>query len=136
MIVKQVHLSAGFPLQADLAAFEKVHCWLRLSSIKILFPMNVVIEKTVDSDGTERFVLVNESTRDVIIKKPVTESTIRNYLRSIGETSKLIDAGLDKARKRYEKSLAKDSLDDDDGLEDIFSEIAMDDGESSGSDIF
>ncbi len=96
--------------------------------------MNVVIQKSSDENGAEKFNLVNQDTGNVITKKPVSEQTLRNYLKGIGEPQNLIDESLDKARARFEKKLAKDEGSDTVEVEDIFSEIALD--ASSGSDVF
>ena len=90
--------------------------------------MNVVVQKVGEKDGVERFVLLNQKTGDVITKNDVSEPTLRKYLLGAGETEKLIDDCLHKARRRYDKSHAsKDDDADQEGLDDIFSEIGLDD---------
>lgn len=94
--------------------------------------MNVVIEKSGERDGKERFVLLNMNTGEVITKRDVSEVTMRKYLTSIGETSKLIDEGFAKARLRFQKKHDDSVAQEDDELSDIFSEIALEDEGGSG----
>jgi hypothetical protein len=93
--------------------------------------MNVVIEKIGETSGKERFVLVNIKSGKVVTKNDVSEPTMRSYLKRIGETETLIDEAFEKARKRFNNSHAESA--DHDDLEDIFSEVTLD--EEGGSDI-
>ena len=92
--------------------------------------MKVVVEKVGEKDGMDRFVLADMATGQVITKKDVSEPTMRKYLKSTGESDKLIDQCFEKARKRFEK--AQMEREDEGELEDIFSEISL---EGDGSDV-
>ena len=86
--------------------------------------MKVVVEKTGEDGGQERFVLVNQKTGDAIVKSDVSEPSLRKYLSDIGESDKLIEECFRKARKRYDKAKQASG---DENLDDIFSEIGIDD---------
>ncbi len=87
--------------------------------------MNAIVEKIGEKKGKERFILVCAKTGSVITKKDVSESTMVRFLKEIGESKNLIAEALEKARKRFDKAEA--AKDDEEELDDIFSEVAFDD---------
>ncbi len=63
--------------------------------------MDVAIKKVSERDGTDRFVLVNPTTRDVVTVNDVSEATLRRFFSDKGASDEVIDECLGKARRVY-----------------------------------
>ena len=84
--------------------------------------MQIGIKKTGERDGKERFVLYNRTTGDQIIKKDVSEPTMRKWLASRKFPSELVDRCFEIAREKFaeKKSTAPDEKDSDEMDLDFF----------------
>lgn len=86
--------------------------------------MDVSIKKVGHRDGTERFVLLNAHTRDVLTVHDVSEASLRQFFGKRGIDKRTLDACFERARDRYEQTAASsrsvdnaaDTMQDDDLL--------------------
>ena len=69
--------------------------------------MEVAIKKVGQRDGAERFVLVNNRTRQVITVRDVSENALRRFFKKRGIPDNAVDASLARARKRYDEKPAR-----------------------------
>lgn len=72
--------------------------------------MDVAIKKVSEREGTDRFVLVNPTTREVVTVNDVSEATLRRFFREKGASEEVIDECLAKARKNYGERSRKASV--------------------------
>ncbi len=86
--------------------------------------MNVLVTKVGVKDGQERFILADASTGDSIVKRDVSERTLRDYLKTLGGTDHVVDEAFLKARKRFSKGEGPchEVVDE---IEDIYTEIVL-----------
>lgn len=68
--------------------------------------MQIGIKKIGEREGKERFVLYNRKTGDQIIKKDVSEPTMRKWLEGRKFPSELVDRCFELAREKYNQSEA------------------------------
>jgi len=68
--------------------------------------MQIGIKKIGERDGKERFILYNRKTGDKIIKKDVSEPTMRNWLKSRDFPSELVDRCFELARSKFAETEA------------------------------
>jgi hypothetical protein len=75
--------------------------------------MQIGIKKIGERDGKERFVLCNRTTGEQIVKKDVSEPTMRNWLASRDFPSELVDRCFELARKKFEEAKGPDAEPED-----------------------
>lgn len=66
--------------------------------------MDIAIKKVGQRDGSERFVLINHQTREVITVRDVSERALRRFCQKRGFADELVDASLARARERFESA--------------------------------
>jgi hypothetical protein len=69
--------------------------------------VDIAIKKVGHRDGTERFILVNNKTRQVITVSDVSEKSLRRFCRERGFSDQTVDNSLARARKRYDETPKK-----------------------------
>lgn len=92
--------------------------------------MDVAIKKVGEREESERFVLVNAKTRQVITTNDVSEGAIRRFFQKKNIKKDLLDRCFERARQRYAQtanaakvSESADTMDEDD----LLFELGLDD---------
>jgi hypothetical protein len=66
--------------------------------------LEIAIKKVGQRDGVERFILVNNKTRQVITVSDVSESSLRRFFSKRAISEDAIKSSFTRARKRYEEA--------------------------------
>ena len=74
--------------------------------------MEIAIKKVGQSDGNERFILVDDKTRQVITIRDVSEDSLRRFFKQRNIPVEAVEQSLARARKRYEESHRRSAVDE------------------------
>ena len=66
--------------------------------------MEIAIKKVGQRDGIERFILVNNRTRQVITVRDVSEESLRRFCQKRGFPEEAVNESFERARQRYEET--------------------------------
>ena len=74
--------------------------------------MEIAIKKVGQRDGVERFILVNNRTRQVITVRDVSEDALRRFFEQRKISGEAIDQSLARARKRFDDTPKRTPVDE------------------------
>jgi hypothetical protein len=87
--------------------------------------VDVSIKKVGESDGEERFRLINSETRRVLTARDVTEGAIRRFFAQLGAGDELVNGCLERARRRFAEQAESDGPDEAEE-DDLLFELGID----------
>ena len=74
--------------------------------------VEIAIKKVGQHDGVERFVLVNNRTRQVITVSDVSENALRRFFKKRNISDEAVNNSLARARKRFEATPKRSPVDE------------------------
>jgi hypothetical protein len=74
--------------------------------------VEIAIKKVGQRDGVERFILVNNQTRQVITVRDVSETSLRRFCQKRGFSEEAVNNSLARARKRFEETPKRSPVDE------------------------